>query len=281
MTSNDFAEGGRSSAGRWAIGIALAVAVALSASVGPVDAQQPSKKPAAGTQAPAKGKAPAAPQQQSAWVKLCEKVGFVGKDKDGKEQKAEKSICLTHHERLDGTTGMVLVSAALRQIEGQEKQHMMVMVPLGMAIPPGLHTKVVSADLWAKAQKNEKIDDSKIAGSKMQFTLCHPAGCTAELEVTPELLGGMKTGGGLLVYAVNAAGQVIVFPIPLTGFTAALDGPPVDNKQYSDARKHLMEQIRQRQIEAIEKYKKEQEKAGAAFKGAPGAPAAPGPAPKK
>lgn len=277
MTSKQISEGGRGSAGRWLAGLGLALGLALSTATGPVDAQQPAKKPAAGTQQPAKEQAKPA-GEQSAWVKLCEKVGFVGKDKDGKEKKAEKSICLTHHERLDGSTGMVLISAALRQIEGADKQHMMVMVPLGMAIPPGLHTKVVSADLWAKAAKNEKIDDSKIAGSKMQFTLCHPAGCTAELEMTGELLGQMKGGGGLLIYAVNAAGQVIVFPVPLTGFKAALEGPAVDNKQYSEARKALMGQIRQRQIEAMEAYKKEQEKAGGAFKGAPGAPAAP---PKK
>ena len=55
---------------------------------------------------------------QSAWVKLCEKSPLVKKDKDGKDVKEEKNICLTHHERLDGNSGMVLVSAAIRQVEG-------------------------------------------------------------------------------------------------------------------------------------------------------------------
>ena len=70
-------------------------------------------------------------------MKLCEKATAQVKDKDGKEEKKDLNICLTHHERLDGNTGMVLVSAALRQVEGQDKQHFMVMVPLGMLHPAG------------------------------------------------------------------------------------------------------------------------------------------------
>jgi hypothetical protein len=45
------------------------------------------------------------------------------------------NVCLTHHERLD-EKGNVLVSAALRQIEGRDKQHFMVMVPLGKLTVP-------------------------------------------------------------------------------------------------------------------------------------------------
>ena len=82
------------------------------------------------------------PAAQTAWVKLCEKATAQVKDKDGKEEKKDLNICLTHHERLDGNTGMVLVSAALRQIEGQDKQHFMVMVPLGMLIQPGMRATV-------------------------------------------------------------------------------------------------------------------------------------------
>ncbi len=70
-------------------------------------------------------------------MKLCEKAPFAKKDKDGKDVKEEKEICLTHHERLDGNSGMVLVSAAIRQVEGGDKEHFMVMVPLGNGDPAG------------------------------------------------------------------------------------------------------------------------------------------------
>jgi invasion protein IalB len=196
--------------------------------------------------------------QPSPWVKLCEKAAAVGKDKDGKEEKKELNICLIHHERIDGNTGMVLVSAAIRQVEGQDKQSFMVMVPLGMLIQPGMRATIYPKDLWEKAQKNEKVDDSKLKGAKLSYTLCHPAGCTAEIEAAPELLSELKTAGGVLILAINAGGQAVGFPVPLTGFEQAYAGAPVDNKQYGEARKALMQQIAQRQHEMAEEYKKQQ-----------------------
>src|SRR6185312_2454806 len=54
--------------------------------------------------APAAAAKPAAPAAaaaaaavpKSAWVKLCESAPLVKKDKDGKEVKEEKKLCLTH-----------------------------------------------------------------------------------------------------------------------------------------------------------------------------------------
>src|SRR5204863_505617 len=84
----------------------------LAGLIGPAAAQQPAPAPApkkAAPAAPAQKGAPAAAGQaapQSAWVKLCEKATAVTKDKDGKDAKKDVNICLTHHERLDGNSGM-------------------------------------------------------------------------------------------------------------------------------------------------------------------------------
>lgn len=215
--------------------------------------QKQQKQPAQKEQAP-----PTNPQSQSAWVKLCEKAPFAKRDKDGKEVREDRSICLTHHERLDGNTGMVLVSAALRQVEASDKQHLMIMVPLGMALQAGLKAAVYPAELWDKVQKNEKIDEKQLKPMDLRYTICHPAGCTAEVEATPELLDQLQKGGGLMVLAINAASQPIAFPIPLTGFSQAHAGKPVDNVAYAKARGQLMEQIRQRQAQLIEEQKKQQ-----------------------
>ena len=137
-------------------------------------------------------------------MKLCEKAPFNTKDKDGKEVKNEKNICLTHHERLDGNTGMVMVSAAIREIEGNDKKSMMVMVPLGMALPPGLRAAVYTKEQWAQAAKNEKIDEKTLKPIALKYSLCHAAGCTAEVEATAEIVEQMKTGGGIMVIAMNA-----------------------------------------------------------------------------
>ena len=226
------------------------------------------KKPAAKPAAPAApAAAPAAPAadaaaapKQSAWVKLCEQAIQKIKDKDGKEVENKKNICLTHHERLDGNTGMVIVSAALREIEGNDKKQFMVMVPLGMAIPPGLKAAVYTKEMWDKAAKNEKIDEKLLKPIDLKFSLCHPAGCTAEVEATAELVDSMKSGGGLMVLALNSNAQPIGFPVPLEGFPEAYSGKPVDNAEYAKARGELMGRIRQMQVERAEKYKEEQMK---------------------
>lgn len=268
--------------------VAAAAVLGLAAIISPGLAQDGKKgaAPAAKGAAPAADKSKdAAGQKQSAWVKLCEKVAFNTKDKEGKEAKNERNICLTHHERLDGNTGMVLVSAALRQVDNAEKRHFMVMVPLGMAIPPGMKAAVYTKEQWAAAAKNEKVDEKTLKPIDLKYTLCHAAGCTAETEATPEFIEQMKKGGGIMVLAINAAGQPIGFPVPLDGFPETYAGPPVDNKEYAKARSQLMAQIRQRQMELAETFKKEQEelqKKKAAEGAKEGAPAAKGaPAQKK
>jgi invasion protein IalB len=255
-----------------ALGLALAIGLAGGAAAqapAPAPKKAPEKAPPAPAKKPA-GKDAAPDPSQSAWVKLCETATGVTKDKDGKEEKKDLNICLTHHERLDGNTGMVLVSAAVRQVQGQDKQHFMVMVPLGMMLQAGMRATLYPKDAWEKVQKNEQVDESKLKAVKLAYTLCHPAGCTAEMEATPELIGDLKTGGGLVVFAINAAGAPVGFPVPLVGFDQSYAGAPVDNKQYGEARRALMQQIAARQQELYEQQKKQAEEQ----KGAPAAPPA-------
>jgi invasion protein IalB len=240
--------------------VAIAAGLAVTAWSGLAAAQQKGQKkgqPAAAQSKDAKG-------PPSAWVKLCEKATAVHKEKDGKEAKKDVDICLTHHERLDGNTGMVLVSAAVRQVSGQDKQALMVMVPLGMLLQPGMRATVYPKDQWDLAQKNEKVDEKKLKAIKLAYTLCHPAGCTAEAEATPELLNLLKSNAGMVVFAINAGGAPVAFPVPLSGFAESYAGPPIDTKKYSEARKSLMQQIAQRQHQLMEEHKKQEEAKGAA-----------------
>jgi invasion protein IalB len=284
----------RAAGSRLIAGIGLVALVGL-ATMGVAVGQQakdkaPAKPPAAKSTPPAKGApAAAAPKDQSAWVKLCEKapiqrVGADGKPviADGKPAVDEKEICLTHHERLDGNTGMVVVSAAIRKIEGQDKEHLMVMVPLGAALPPGLKAAVYTKDQWAKVAKNEKIDTKSLKPVDLKFVLCHQGGCTAEAEAAPDFVNSMKTGGGLMVLALNAGGQPVPFLVPLDGFDASYKGKPVDNKAYASARGELMKQIRARQIELIKQHQEQQKQKGEAVSNNPFGPAiVPGKEPAK
>lgn len=261
----------------------LGIVMSLVTGMGGAMAQQKKQEAAPKAAAPAAPAAPAAGAQEPAamWVKLCEKVPVMVKDKDNKDQRSETSICLTHHERLDGNTGMVLVSAAIRQVAGVDKQHLMVMVPLGMAIRPGLKAAFFTKDQWEKAGKNEKVEEDKIPTIDLKFTLCHPGGCTAEIELTKEIVDNMRANAGLMVFAINANGQRIAFPVPLSGFGPALDGQAVDNDAYSKGRAQLMKQLAERQQQIIEEYKKQQAEKGGQKPAAAPAKAAPRPAEKK
>lgn len=171
---------------------------------------------------------------QAAWVKLCEKAPSL------QEEGKELDVCLTHHERIDGNSGRVLVSAAIREVEGQDQKSLMVMVPLGMALPAGVQAKI---------DGGEPI--------KLKYTLCHVGGCTAETEATDEMVEKFKSGEKLVVAAINMAGKPIGFPVPLSGFTDAYAGEPVDNEKYRQARQKLMQTIRKRQMAMMQKQREE------------------------
>lgn len=157
------------------------------------------------------------------WVKVCSKpqAGATG---------GAGSICLdAHHERLDRQTGMVLVSVAIRRLPNFDDPLLMVMVPLGMAIKPGLELK---------------FDDSADA-IRVDYSTCHFAGCTAETVATDELISKMKSGRKMTVTAVSQVGRSLLFPVPLDGFTKAYTGTPIDMEMYKANRRELIRRLRE------------------------------------
>ncbi len=204
----------------------------------PKPAAQPAQAPAAAPAAPAAAGAPAAggapvagatgEPADASWVKLCEKSA----------QTENKEICLTHHERLDGNTGMVLVAAAVRTIEGDDKKQLLVRLPtaIALAIPAGVQIRVDEGEPVA-----------------LKYTLCYGTSCQAETELTKELFDSLRNGKQLVVAAVNLQKKAVGFPVPLLGLAKAYDGPPIDNAKYQEARRQLMEMIRKRQIELANK----------------------------
>lgn len=162
------------------------------------------------------------------WVKLCSQAA-----------NASNQVCLlAHHERLDKITGMVLVSAAIRKIPDFDKQLLVIMVPLGMAIRPGLTIKF---------DKEEK-------GIQVPYATCHFAGCTAEMIATDEIIQKMKSGTKMSVTAINQNGKPLLFPVPLTGFTKTYLGPAIDMKKYSQERQALINQLREPRYSTDQRY---------------------------
>lgn len=165
---------------------------------------------------------------QDAWVKLCMK----------NEQTQNKEICLINHEGLEPNTGMVLIAAAVRKVEGEEKQQLLIRVPTAYAL-------VIPAGVEIKIDENEPI--------KMQYAICFPTSCQVQMEMTSELMDSMRKGKQMIVAAVNIQQKTMGFPVPLSGFSKAYDGPPVDSAKYEESRRQLMEMFRKRQQELAAK----------------------------
>jgi invasion protein IalB len=227
---------------------------------------KPAKKATPAPPAAAQGGSPGGSPvgSKTTWVKLCEKMPLGTMYNNGKEETRYSLYCLTQHERIDGATGRPLVTAAIRQMEGESKQFFMVMVPLGVLLKPGMRAALYPKDLWEKVQKNENVDESKLKGLRLDYTLCHGGGCTAEAETTPELINDLKTFGGMVVFAINSRGEATAFPVAFAGFEKAYTGSPADSQQYAAGRRALMQMIAQRQQELAD-----QKKQAAPAQGAP------------
>jgi invasion protein IalB len=225
--------------GRWVLG-AGAGALALAIVVPMALAQQAQPKSSA---APKKQAAPAAPaavpsagQSQDAWVKLCM----------NNQQTGGKQICLINHEGLEPNTGMVLIAAAVRKAEGDEKQQLLIRVPTAYAL-------VMPAGVQIRIDEQQPI--------QLQYSICFPTSCQVQMELTDDLYQKMRSGKQMVVAAMNIQQKTMGFPVPLTGFSKAYDGPPVDNKVYEEQRRKLMEMFRKRQAELAAKAKQGQDAA--------------------
>ena len=240
-----------------AAGIGALMVLAAAAAATTASAQQAATdQPAAGDQQPAAAGDAAKPADASKsnyWVKICDKMQFPDPAaKDAKTAKPiDKQVCVTQHERFDPNSGSLLVSSAIREVEGADKKGLLVTVPLGMVIPAGL-------GVFFDDEKDEK----KVI--KLNFDACLPSGCTAEGEATPEILDQMGKAKIMTVVAISVQGTRVGFKVPMGGFGTAMAGKPTDTAKFLNARKTLLMQLRER---LIAKQHAAQTAAGEALKG--------------
>jgi invasion protein IalB len=176
-----------------------------------------------------------AQQAQSSWTKLCDTIKEVPADAGEGAQAKELNRCLTLQEQLNNKTGRLTVSAAVRK-QDDEGQHLSVVMPLGMDL-----RKPIEA----------KIDNGNPL--KLDYISCNQVGCTAEVELTPDILKAMRVGRQLSIETKGPRGRPIRFTIGLSGFATAYDGDPMAVKQYQEARQQLVNQIRERRAEQVKR----------------------------
>ena len=227
-------------AGAGALVLALSEPSAVAQQQAPAAGQaQPKSSAAPKAQAGAPtAAAPAGAGTDDAWVKLCMR----------NEQTQNKEICLINHEGLEPNTGMVLIAAAVRKVEGEATQQLLIRVPTAYAL-------VIPAGVEVKIDEEQPI--------KLQYAICFPTSCQVQMEVTKELMDSMRKGKQMVVAAMNIQQKTMGFPVPLNGFSKAYEGPPVDSVKYEESRRQLMEMFRKRQQElAAKAAEAEQNKQG-------------------
>jgi invasion protein IalB len=203
----------------------------------------PKKQPAP---PPAEAQPPAAAQQQppvqmpqliySPWAKFC-----------GKGQAADaKQVCFTGKDART-EAGVPVVAAALIEPDGEPTKIFRVTLPSPLQLKYG--TRLI-------VDQQEPL--------QAQFFTCFSNGCMADYEGTPDLITKLKKGQMLTIQAINLAGSPISFPLPLTDFGKANEGPPTDPKVFEEQQKKLQEELQKRAEEARKKLEQQQ-----------GAPAAP------
>ena len=166
----------------------------------------------------------------SPWTKFCLK---------GQEATA-KQVCFTGKDaRIE--SGMPVVAAVLIEPDGEPKKLLRVTLPLGMQLVHG--TRVI-------------IDQSQPMTAP--YVICFTNGCMADYEATPDMIGKLKKGQGLVVQAINSTGQPISLQLPLGDFGKAYDGPPTDPKVFEEQQKKLQEELQRRADDARKKLESQQ-----------------------
>ena len=199
--------------------------------VAPAPAAQKPAAPAASAQKPAAGKdgkpagkdAAPAPEDAYPWVKICQK------DSEG------KSVCLIAKE-LRTANDELLASVALRDTEGEPKKTLLIAIPPGVLIQPGMRVMIDKG-------KQEEV----------KYRICFPNACYADLDLSDQMFGDLKKGNVLVVTALNLQQKPTGYPFRLDTFKTAMESTGVDPTATQQSQDQLQQQLQKRAEEAAKK----------------------------
>ena len=173
------------------------------------------------------------PQLPQGWFKACTK-------------QADVDVCNVQNI-LVSESGQLLTGISLLELKGKVNRRVFqITVPSGRMIPPGIGLQ---------------IDGGQTR--KLDYVICLPDRCVGEVPLTDEIVGSFKKGQALTLTSVNFQNQPNPIQVPLTGFTAAFDGPPLQQSDIEDRQRQLEEFVNKNNEDFQRKLKEEQEKAKA------------------
>ena len=172
-------------------------------------------------------------QQQvpQGWFKACSKQEDV-------------DICNVQNIVTAGN-GQLVTGVSLIDLRGKvNRKVFQVTVPTGGLVPPGIGLQVDGG----KAQK-------------LDYVICFPDRCVAEVPMTDQLVASLKKGSELTLTSVNFQNQPNPIKISLQGFSGAFDGPAMQQSDLEDRQKKLQEFVTKNNEDFAKKLKEEQDKA--------------------
>jgi invasion protein IalB len=145
------------------------------------------------------------------------------------------------------SNGQLVTAISFLTITGKvNRQMLQVTVPIGRLIPAGVKVQV---------------DDKKEV--TIPYYVCRPQNCIASMPYTEEVVSLFKSGGLITVTSTNFQSVPSPIQITLEGFTAAFDGPALQQDELQARQRQLQEELRKRAEEQRKKLQEEQDKAKA------------------
>jgi len=184
----------------------------------------------------------------SGWFKVC----------DVDEQSKVKICALNIY--LANNKGRTVANVRIVEQEGVSQKGFTFALPPGLLIQPGMRIQ---------------IDGAKTGTAK--FQICSPQACFAEARFNSDFIASLKRGKEMKVVGINSAGKQVEFPVTLSGFTAAYDGPPLDVSALAENQETLPQRLQRKADEARQRLLEKGQAEGNTAPAAPEAPAAPVP----
>ncbi|MGN6146053.1 MAG: invasion associated locus B family protein [Mesorhizobium sp.] len=167
------------------------------------------------------------------WFKACTKQEDV-------------DICNVQNITTAGN-GQLITGVSLIDLRGKvNRKVFQVTVPTGRLVQPGIGLQVDGG-------KTQKLD----------YVICFPDRCVAEVPLTDQLVTSFKKGQQITLTSINFQNQPNPIKIALTGFSEAFDGPAMKQSDIEDRQKKLQDFVAKNNEDFAKKLKEEQDKAKA------------------
>ncbi|WP_075289100.1 invasion associated locus B family protein [Pararhizobium arenae] len=165
------------------------------------------------------------------WFKVCTK-------------QEDNDVCIVQN-LLTANNGQLITAVGLINVQGKvNRKILQVSVPSARMIPPGIQMQ---------------IDGGK--GSKLDYAVCMPDKCVAEVPLSDAVLASLKKGGEVVFTSVNFQRAPNPIKLSLSGFTGVYDGEPIEQSKLEERQRLLQEEMQKKAEDARKKLEEAQKAA--------------------